>query len=1086
MDERYVKYEQRINGVDNSTGRTLDSNEIKYDANIDMNGNVNMVQVNYCNEWHENSNEYSMSPTISESNCSYTEILSNSSRSTSSENHTDEQQHDIQNSNSHTLNIEHNRPYKSQQCAYQNQLIHKYSNNTNDKCTTQTLFESNTKNSHAKINIQTSNNSNINQDIEIDNSNSACAVHTFVNFTHTQRNNSEVNSLIEPKTCDFYTESTTQDITKTDSAHCNTFSSSNESKDICESSKVLTEKPLPFSKSSSFVEPLSVDNTKSVDSFHLQADWDAGKNKNPSYYKDNRTKALPLNSIENDDFEIVNDKTIKTIDFHCANHLFKLQNNVNSLLSEQLVPITQSKSKEKSIHKKFNTSLSCAASTTPLNFCNADNNNENVAHIIKTKICLTRNSEKSQKCKFKYSQIVSNCYCEQNKRHLVGKTRKLKKNKFYEKRREQSGQLNKYNNKKQTNNQHENINRNNRNCVGKQLKKYCRGSHLVDFDLYEPVSVTSKSTAKRIKQFPSHNTFENISNTEISGARKPKKIEKDNGEIDDRVNFSHHILKHNSSGNQRTYNITHKACDGVESLKCDTKQSTAINITCTDTVNDEKNDLTTPTRCISDLVDVNKIKISIGKIEQVLDAVKSSDNNRTIVLCDSDNQNKNNKKSVKYTGNSLKNSLNLSESCDSIFTHVKRTISTSSSLLSLNGFETFEASNRLRRLEERFKDFAITSLGKKDTFSNDDSSNISTLLNPIHSNQDKKSYLNYGKSEKEYQTSDINSFNRLQNQSISEDKFHSIRNSHVNDEKKFSGLLENCESISDKFSDSNNNHISTKTNSKHVCCSHTVKRRSLFDNQCEEYTDKSALHSFDIELEKRKSPIGNCETQIDDNTQNFFLLNTTDETGELNDAKNTNLDYSNKLNESLVYLPITEYIESQKQQEENPNRKLEALKSENSLDCVASEKHIENHITHNTNIENNLEKVSNDESQFKCTKQEKNVSIKEENRPNNCNDKAQLDDIVNRLVNCTPVSISTESEEIYNLFPENRYNFNESPFIYRNEELKTKCIFDVKQLIENQLPQFDHIYECYDELEDDIDDSDIQIFDLNINHKKGM
>lgn len=1196
----YVKFEEKKNQRNNNTGRAVESNEIEYDTKMDVNNHRCGIQVNYCNEWHtKNGNDYP-SPTTSESSsCSYTDSLSNSSRSTTSDNIVEIETetetsagHTLSNSNSHTLNTEHNRPYEFEQCAHQTQpnKIHTNIHSDDNSLTQPVGWQSNAAISRAKINNEQ------NSD-EKDSSKGACAVHTFVTFTHTNRDNNEVNSSIEPKQPPFGVEKASLDVlaqSTSPASHSQSQSktqpSSHISNNIRVKSSIVVTQPKTSAVSSSFIEPLPLDTSTSVDSFGLQAEWDADKNNNPLHYKDKRTKALPFGTVKTDSCEtIAADKCVNSIEIHSASH-----SNLLSFSASETFTLNSSYQQDPA---KANRNLSSAsAASTPLFSCDPDNKDEN-EHVacVNTKICLRKKSNHLLKYKLKYRKSVYGCWYEQYCRISVQKSNKF--NQKCNKRRGGSPKELLQNCSKRL----KNTDRKNR--IGKQQIRcnykwiWCRG-HLRDYDLCETLLVTSKcgkiksSPTSAKAQLAKHKGANGVRDNSENFVRKSEKKQNTCGQsADDTLCVPQHKRRSD-------YSEENEQCDKVSailpysssssSIDCDaevtaaalaSKTEQSLNVinkaSCIDSTSKQSNRIISPTATVdsanaSDTVDADEfrkiLELSppIEKIKRVLDAVKCSDTDLSAVNCDNNRCAENATEptkcddctdSVTLNANSLKNSLKLSESCDSIFT-LKRSASISSSLLSLNGTEPFEASNRLRRLEERFKDFAITSVGKKGRCVNNNLSQSSTFPTQQQQQQhqhqiqlhfDSKGHLDASARQQQIEAVSP-STTESHTSSVIDETSTGVKSSHLND-----GVVNNeNEDHLKSHSDGNNNHIKLKTQSneklnetiqtKHICCLHTIQKRKQgehfeiykFQKDCANETvcRKSPIgFEEDIDTEyaqpnKRSSTSDRKPNQSIDEWQQKASQPSIDESSVnklpnklLGDSSTAHTFTSNESQESSLKRDSAQHqkihIENDIEDDKaNPNRKSSTSSSHSghlpkidTCDKDSTNTSIAS-ITNFDDNKNNLEQILKDgknqsnginqsaeKVEEEKTDKDKHGNPKE--NPLNANDTKensnnfnvqQLDNIANRLINCTPVSISTESEEICNLFPENQRSTSDSPFIYRDEELKTKCIFDVNQLSDFHLPPFDHIYECYDELEDDIDDiddSDAPIYGLNVDQSKG-
>lgn len=1188
----YVKFEYRKNLLNNNTGRAaataLESNdEIEYDARMEVNNHRSGIQVNYCNEWHtENGNDYP-SPTTSESSsssCSYTDSLSNSSRSTTSDNlietETSNGHTSCTNRNSHILNTEHNRPLTEfeQQCAQHQirpniQTTTEIHDNSNDTSLTQPVgWQSNVgASSRTKINIE--------QNSEDDSSNGACAVHTFVTFTHTIRDINEVNSSIEPKPNDSGVEAASQDVLATVSATHSHPSGPNETKKLHINASIVVSQPEPSAIPSSFIKPLPLDTSTSVDTFSVQkqAEWDADKNNNPLHYKDKRTKALPISTVNAENVQNLHTKRVNSRSLSSENSA----NVVQFSASEKFVPILHEPHELNRDKVHRNLSLASAAST-PLFSCDADNKDEN-EHIacVNAKICLSKNSEKTNKCKLKYRKTVYGCLCGHKFRISVRKSHSK-----CDKRRGGS----KYKCVKKSTEctkRQKSIDRRKNRIDKHQVHwcnykwKCCRG-HLRDYDLCETFLVTSK--CGKTKSSPNWHTKHHKRAVAANGvrqnsgncARKSNKIQKSgdrsaDGSLSVKSQHKRHSGSNDGSTCYRTANVTlpyssatsHR-CDAIEStLANDTDQSVKAINKASDSTNKERNRLITATkdekRCTNNVVaiDADAVELKktlelsppIEKIRQVLNAVKCSDSDRSAVNCDNNRcvENATNPTEcddstdfVTLNANSLKNSLKFSESCDSIFTLKRSALASStSSLLSLNAAEPlFEASNRLRRLEERFKDFASTtsSAGKQGRCVNNNLSQSSTL--PTH-HIDSKGHSDA--STQQQQVIDARQSIRESSTYSVTDKTHfGTKSSHLNDGVITSGNEQNL-----KYSDSNNNHIKSKINegapieTKHICCQHTIQKRKHSEHLSSDSSDPRV-----VQFDRRESPIGVRFFDENDSIAANRQISTSDKSLESIDIRSRNaynpsinkfdgsntahISATNESLESSLKKDFTQQPQQKRHPQEthtenetedvkpnpNPNSKSSTTKSLNDDQLPKIDTHTRNSIgssdinsIHFDDNKNNLEQTLGEanginregiqsEEDETSSEAEEVVEVSSTENTSNANETKetggtetevqQLDNIANRLINCTPVSISTESEEISNLFPENQRPTNDSPFIYRDEELQTNCIFDVRQFSDFHLPSFDQIYECYDELDDDIDDTEIPLYGLNVNQSKGM
>lgn len=1328
----YVKFECRKNLLNNNTGRAAaHTDETQYDhTEMEVNNHRSGIQVNYRTEWQNENGAYP-SPTTSESSnstasggsssssCSYTDSLSNS---TASDNFIETETSNghtytpYANSNSHTLNTEHNRPYcgcTEQQCAHRTTPYDKRTeiSDINGKSLTQavgwkssaaaasatTTSAAAAAISHAKINIETNSNE--------DSSNGACAVHAT--FTHTTRDINEVNSSIEPQPRDFGVEKATQDtrLATVSATHSHTHRappsssssttrpSTHETKQVRVNTSIVVEtqfgsEPKPFAISSSFIKPLPVDtSTSAADTFSLQkqAEWDADKNNNPLHHKDKRTKALPSCTVktENNPISIWNFSANQKC-FSSANQKKSVQFSVD----EKSVPNSVLNVIRRKSSANAASTTTTTTTTTPLFSCDADNKDEN-EHVsgVNAKICLEKNPNKIAECKLKYQNTVHGCLCEHYLRISVQKPYdKFNQSCAKRRRRRRQPQRQRVNTsgssgggelkcrKKSTHcaKRQKSIDRKSKNRIGKQQQQQrcnykwncCRG-HLCDYDLCETLPITSKCDRTKVNPRSGVNATKELASRLIdtAGARHncgenfassgfPKSVKTSTAVADRSVDDDTAANQLNGAGIGTPNNVNANAalpfssintlCNAIKTfsnppLANDTNESlTAINKATPHSGSDnkkERNESIDPTKAVDDGDDdsvdndsddaVIKLKKAlelsppIEKIKQVLDAVKCSDTNLCVTNCDLNRRSVDaTNDGIAYRANSLKNSAKFSESCDSIFT-LKRSAeaSSTSSLLSLNASEPFEASNRLRRLEERFKDFAITSLvnnNRTDKCVNKNLSHSFPTLPTISSHRStqlkSKGHLNVSIKEEPQQqqqqqgqiietSTSSSSSSRIEPLSKSvTDKSHAQPNNSIinNDVINNNGNGHNL-----NYSDSNNNDIKLKTHSnddvdnpnetkKHICCLHTIQKRT---KQTEHWKSVSCeLSSVEIEQRlRRKSPIGVEENFIESDSapttstlarQTEFNGTSTHESIDVGQKKaihsTINEVYglsfaapsSAATDESQESSLKRDSIESQHQHQihrhhtgsiENGNEEIVDDKrnpiSKSSSSKSSNDDHLKPKIdTHNSNSsgsssgsgdaiinrgsissddnKNNLEQISNDKNEPKGINQNERendcchtftktatesraekVSLSPKENANSFRtdeikglstnaDVQQLDNIANRLINCTPVSISTESEEICNLFPENQQQrtANDSPFIYRDEELKTNCAFDVRQLGDFRVPAFDQIYECYDELDDDndddedddddddedINDSDIPIFGVNVNQSNGM
>lgn len=1092
----YVKHERhRTMAENNGTGKaTHNTTEIVCDAvtTIEMHCNRSItaaddvLQVHYTNDWHSN-----LSPChscSSDSNCSCPECVcgTGSVRSTSSDNHCDERQYDSsQNTNSQQWASESSDGQCTRkQCASQpyagtndNSVSHTYAtahsqhigaNGTALHCEQQTHHHQQQRPSQQHQHHKQRNSA------DTDSSGSACANTTLVTFTHTlEPCPAETDSSIRPKT--------RQDAQRTavepsvDNIRRqrlpNRLAASGKSSAASDIDGKPTPRPAPFAQSS-FIEPhRTVDGIHIVDSVRLQAEWDADTNNNPVQYKDGeqKTKALnqqPLDSHrsnnnnnndhiddddDDDDFDVASDKTIKTfIDFRSVNGEQAHCQRLNVEISERIVSNASDLSVDKAAREKSSPSVdfSTASSTAiPFRLCVAaeaaasaaaaatttqvqviehevDARSEN---IVRTKICLRRSPINASFTKKSVYRKWSKCRGAQNKCEL-GRTSRAScglrghrenppAQRKHLARLSGAGQRNAY--AAQANSRGTERGGRGRRGVGKRCNckwqwECCR-DHL---DLCEPTinRLTSPKRGSNKAIQSKRNANQPIS---TSGGHRAQLAKRDGCAVNSKFQDSCSggaagVVKHKSENDaidSLTDSVETNGNGNDNSNHHHGKDQSSATITVTGVASDADSSVAAD----ADEAKSLEATVSIECIRKVLEAVKQSSASERRSIHTSP--------SAHYPANSLKKSVKLSESCDSIFTHSRSTLPTSLSLLSLNGIETFEASNRLRRLEERFKDFA--SLTKKGRCWS------TATIEPSDSHSESLAKLKC---------------------SLSADALNADNCGHL---KK---LEDNSVGGGARFSDGNNNHIGEKVSAneseeiKHICCSHTLKKRQL-SAKSDEHIDECAIDGVKIQ---RKSPIGLCETQreqiVDDDSSASASNSLKTDFGESCSRNDRTLNRS-RVASSESTTPNGEHIGKSPEQTQSiaaNSIDINGNDEDGDVNTTASSVHIE--------IATNKASSSEDDA------------IR------------QLNDIAARLINCTPVSISTESEEISNLFPDNSSEHSDSIFAYGDENELTKCVFDVRQLSENsRAPQFDRIFECYDELDDDFDGSE----DFDLSHSKG-